>query len=166
MLIDYIYFSFSNGRLNDEKSYFFLLLLVSVLLISCLGKNAKSHETGYPVDAGRNPVIPAYETIEHSVVYNVDGQFSAWPANKLKDGSLCTVYGNRDHRKILAKYSTDDGKTWGEEFTVRKNTEEYPSADLGYPRLVCRNDGSLVAIYYWVGPDNPEQYIEAAKWKP
>ena len=85
---------------------------------------------------------------------------------RLKDGSLCTVYGNRDNRKILSKYSTDDGKTWGEEFTVRENTEEYPDADLGYPRLVCRNNGSLVAIYYWVRPDNPEQYIEAAIWKP
>ncbi len=85
---------------------------------------------------------------------------------RLKGGSLCTVYGNRDKRKILARYSIDDGKTWGDEFIVRENQEDYPDADLGYPRLVCGNDGSLIAIYYWVGKDNPEQYIESAIWTP
>jgi hypothetical protein len=85
---------------------------------------------------------------------------------RLKDGSLCAVFGNRDKRMILAKYSTDDGKTWGDEFVVRKNLEDHADADLGYPRLVCLNDGALVAIYYWVRKDNPEQYIESALWTP
>ncbi|MBE0654661.1 MAG: exo-alpha-sialidase [Bacteroidales bacterium] len=84
----------------------------------------------------------------------------------LKDGSLCTVYGNRDKRMILGKYSVDGGHTWGEEFVVRQNEEDYPDADLGYPRLVCRNDGSLLAIYYWVSKENPVQYVESATWKP
>lgn len=84
----------------------------------------------------------------------------------LRDGSLCVVYGNRDLRKIMARYSVDEGKTWGDEFLIRHNRPDYPDADLGYPRLVCRKDGSIVAVYYWVSREDPVQYIEAARWEP
>jgi hypothetical protein len=84
----------------------------------------------------------------------------------LRDGSLCVAYGNRDHRRIMARYSIDEGKTWGDEFVIRENNPDYPDADIGYPRLVCRRDGSLVAVYYWVSREDPVQYIEAARWIP
>jgi hypothetical protein len=84
----------------------------------------------------------------------------------LKDGSLCVAYGNRDHRKIMARYSVDEGRTWGDEFVIRQNLLPHADADIGYPRLVCRKDGSLVAVYYWASREKPIQYIESARWKP
>jgi hypothetical protein len=38
--------------------------------------------------------------------------------------------------------------------------------DLGYPRLVQRPDGKLVAMYYWATKENPEQHIAASIWQP
>jgi len=37
--------------------------------------------------------------------------------------------------------------------------------DLGYPRLLKRNDGHLVAIYYWSTKEHP-YHISATIWKP
>jgi len=86
---------------------------------------------------------------------------------KLADGRLCTIYGDRDTQKMCGKYSTDNGKTWGEEFILRdtyKSTDGW--ADMGYPRLVQRPDGKLVALYYWASEEHPQQHIAATIWTP
>ena len=86
---------------------------------------------------------------------------------QLDDGRLCCIYGDRDASKVCGKYSSDNGKTWGTEFTIRGNygsTDDW--ADMGYPRLLKRADGRLVAVYYWASPERPQHYIEAAIWKP
>lgn len=86
---------------------------------------------------------------------------------RLEDGRLCCVYGDRDAAKICGKYSSDGGLTWGDEFTIRTGYatgDDWP--DMGYPRLLKRSDGKLVAVYYWASPEHPEQYIEAAIWQP
>jgi len=86
---------------------------------------------------------------------------------QLADGRLCTIYGDRDAQIMAGKYSTDGGKTWGEEFTLRdnyKSTDDW--ADMGYPRLVQRPDGQLVALYYWATDQHPQQYIAATIWTP
>lgn len=86
---------------------------------------------------------------------------------RLDDGRLCCIYGDRDAAKMAGKYSSDGGQTWGAEFTIRTNyTKSDDWADMGYPRLLKRPDGHLVAVYYWASPEHPQNYIEAAIWKP
>ncbi len=88
---------------------------------------------------------------------------------RLKDGRLCAVYGNRTEEKIFGRYSTDNGKTWGEKFVVREGfftKEKSDMKDLGYCRLVQNADGDLVAIYYWASPERTEQHIAASIWTP
>jgi Neuraminidase (sialidase) len=68
---------------------------------------------------------------------------------------------------MCGKYSTDNGKTWGDEFTLRdayKSTDGW--ADMGYPRLVQRPDAKLVALYYWASEEHPQQHIAATIWTP
>jgi len=86
---------------------------------------------------------------------------------RLRDGRLVCVYGDRQAKQIRGRYSEDGGATWGGEFVVRDDfaaLDEDP--DLGYPRLVQRNDGKLVALYYWATAEHPEQHIAASIWTP
>ena len=79
---------------------------------------------------------------------------------KLTDGRLVCIYGDRYNGAISGKYSVDEGATWGKEFVIRKDFKDMDSTfDFGYPRLVQRNDGKLVAIYYWATLENPQQHI-------
>jgi len=82
---------------------------------------------------------------------------------QLADGRLCCVYADRSRLLLLAKYSKDEGKTWGDEQVLR---EDYKSktgyrADSGYPRLFQRPDGKLVTVYFWCTPERPETHIAA-----
>jgi hypothetical protein len=94
---------------------------------------------------------------------------------KLQDGRLCCVYGDRAVGQIQGRYSSDRGRTWEPEFVIRSdfqaNAEDPDSkkginADIGYPRLIQRLDGKLVAVYYWTTAKNPQQHIAASIWKP
>jgi hypothetical protein len=86
---------------------------------------------------------------------------------QLADGRICCIYGDRDASKICGKYSRDAGKTWSPEFTIRSNYATSDDwSDMGYPRLLKRSDGLLVAVYYWSSPQHPQHYIEAAIWNP
>jgi hypothetical protein len=85
----------------------------------------------------------------------------------LSDGRLCCIYGDRDNLTIAGKYSVDDGRTWGKEFIIRDNFKGLGDwGDMGYPRLMQRSDGKLVAMYYWASPENPQQHIAASIWTP
>lgn len=84
---------------------------------------------------------------------------------KFKDGRLACIYGDRFNGTISGKYSIDGGSTWGNEFVIRKGFKDIDSTfDFGYPRLVQRNDGKLVALYYWASSENLQQYIAASIW--
>ena len=86
---------------------------------------------------------------------------------QLDDGRLVCLYGDRDTKRIAGKYSADNGATWSSEFIVRdgfRSVDEW--ADLGYPRLVQRPDGKLVAMYYWATAEHPQQFIGASIWDP
>jgi len=94
---------------------------------------------------------------------------------KLTDGRLCCVYGDRHVGQIQARYSEDGGKTWGPELVIRDDFQAMAAdpdsqrglnADIGYPRLVQRTDGKLVAIYYWVTAKHPQQHIAASIFHP
>jgi hypothetical protein len=80
---------------------------------------------------------------------------------RLKNGDLCVVYGNRSLRLILCRLSQDNGKTWGNEIIIRDDFhfDGKGFADFGYPRVVQRKDGKIVAIYYFATDERPEQHI-------
>jgi len=109
-----------------------------------------------------------------SKVTHVDDQHNGNPPALavLDDGRLCCVYGNRNSRKMYARFSADQGVTWGDPVVFRDDF--YPqepmtnyAPDFGYPRLVKRPDGKLVALYYWQTYDYFMQNtsgIEATIW--
>lgn len=84
---------------------------------------------------------------------------------RLHDGRILLVYGYRaEPYSIRAKLSDDKGKTWSEAYVLRDNGS---GRDIGYPRVVQRPDGKVVAAYYFMDEDTgPERYIEAAIWDP
>ena len=99
----------------------------------------------------------------------VTGAFNGNPPalTRLADGRLCCVYGQRNTRQFIARYSDDDGASWAQAIVLRDDyTSVEPDQDLGYPRLVQRSDGQLVAMYYWATAENPHQHIAATIWDP
>lgn len=84
---------------------------------------------------------------------------------RLADGRICLTYGHRAPPfSIRARLSADDGRTWGEEITLR---DDGGGRDLGYPRSVQRPDRKVVTAYYfWDEKTGPERYIAATIWDP
>jgi hypothetical protein len=82
----------------------------------------------------------------------------------LQDGRLVVIYGYRAKPwGIRARFSADQGKTWGKEFNIRPDG---PWWDLGYPRSVQRPDGKIVTTYYFMRAKDTERYIAATIWDP
>jgi hypothetical protein len=89
---------------------------------------------------------------------------------RLADGRLCCAYGNRDYKTINARFSQDEGATWGQVLILRDDyyPDIYNNSDLGYPRMVQRSDGKLVTMYYWQTQQQYQQQtsaIEATIWE-
>ena len=101
------------------------------------------------------------------------GDAGTWNGNppaltKLKDGRLCCVYGNRSKNQMIARFSCDQGCTWGPEIILRNDfqVDKFDDNDFGYPRVLQRPDGKLVAIYYWATKQNPHHHIAGTIWNP
>jgi hypothetical protein len=77
--------------------------------------------------------------------------------NLTADGRLCAVYGDRAAGQIVATYSSDQGATWSSPRVLRDDFEsaDMETNDLGYPRLLRRPDGRMVALYYYSTRDYP-----------
>jgi hypothetical protein len=89
---------------------------------------------------------------------------------KMKDGRLCLIYGYRSDPEsnktsdIRARLSSDNGRTWSSDFILRNDGA---GRDIGYPRVVQRPDGKIVAVYYFTDKETgPERYIGATIWAP
>lgn len=83
---------------------------------------------------------------------------------RLHDGRLCLIYGYRGKPfSMRARLSTDGGRTWGPELTLREDGVDW---DLGYPRSVQRPDGKIVTVYYFNDSSAPERFIGATIWSP
>lgn len=84
---------------------------------------------------------------------------------KMKDGRICLVYGYRgEPYSIRAKISNDNGRTWSKDYILR---DDGSGGDMGYPRVVQRPDGKIVAVYYFMDKKTgPERYIAATVWDP
>ncbi len=84
---------------------------------------------------------------------------------KLNDGRICLIYGFRgEPYSIRARLSSDGGQTWSGDHVLR---DDGASRDIGYPRVVQRPDGKVVALYYFNDlKTGPERYIGATIWTP
>ena len=83
---------------------------------------------------------------------------------RLRDGRLVLVYGHRSKPyAIRARLSTDGGKTWGPEITLRDDAVAW---DMGYTRSAVRPDGKIVTIYYYNDAPHRERFIAATIWDP
>lgn len=87
------------------------------------------------------------------------------PSVLLRDGSLLIcVYGYRGTPSGLrCVTSTDEGTSWSEPVVV---TDDSPMKDMGYPRAVVLDDGSVLACFYNNRGDESERYIDAVKFTP
>ncbi|MDF2721152.1 MAG: Prabable sialidase [Paenibacillus sp.] len=83
---------------------------------------------------------------------------------KLIDGRLCLIYAYRDAPfGMRAKLSDDNGITWSDEIVLRSDAGSH---DIGYPRTVQREDGTIVTVYYYNDELAGSCYIAATLWKP
>ncbi|MCB9784484.1 MAG: exo-alpha-sialidase [Candidatus Omnitrophica bacterium] len=82
---------------------------------------------------------------------------------QLQDGRLCLTYGFRQEPwEMRAVFSSDEGKTWTEPYTIRTGGG---TRDLGYPRTVQLPDGKILTAYYWCDQPDTERYIAATIWE-
>jgi len=99
------------------------------------------------------------------------GQGGSPPALvRLKDGRLALGYAYRSTygSRMAVRFSSDDGKSWGNEIPLRVG--DGANRDIGYPVMAQRSDGKLILIYYWnnaVQPGaRPYRYIAATIFDP
>ncbi len=75
------------------------------------------------------------------------------PALNITDkGRLVAVFGNREEPgTMMVVYSDNEGKSWSDPMILRDGygSEDMETIDLGYPQLLKRKDGKMVALYYW-----------------
>ena len=83
---------------------------------------------------------------------------------RLNDGRLALTYGGREEPfGIRVRISSDNGKTWSPELSLRNDGAAW---DLGYVRTALRPDGKLVTIYYFNDKSRKERYIAGTIWSP
>jgi len=84
-----------------------------------------------------------------------------------KDGRLCVVFGERTGGTIQTVVSNDGGSTWSEPRILMDGfwSEDMELNDLGYPRVACRSDGKMSAVYYY----STKEYLHHLRttiWEP
>ncbi|MBY5959794.1 glycoside hydrolase [Membranicola marinus] len=89
------------------------------------------------------------------------------PALNVTDqGRLVAVFGNREEPgTMMVVYSDDEGQSWSAPKILRDGygSEDMETIDLGYPLLLQRKDGQMVALYYWSTQDQLH-HIAATIW--
>ena len=122
--------------------------------------------------SGYNAFTQIYRSVDHGRSWKFLSRVNDWgaPANLLllPDGRLVCVYGYRQEGYgIRARVSEDAGVTWGDELVVRAGGGSW---DLGYPRSLLLEDGSILTVYYFNDAEDPIQqdggvrYIAATRW--
>jgi hypothetical protein len=101
--------------------------------------------------------VKAYRSLDNGETWSVDtapvndtGHYGAPPSLvQLEDGRLAAAYAYRSMygSRIAMRISSDNGESWSHEIPVRYG--DGANADIGYPRMVQREDGKLVIVYYW-----------------
>lgn len=89
---------------------------------------------------------------------------------KLRDGRLALAYIYRSNygSRVNIRFSSDDGLNWSDEIVLRYG--DGANRDTGYPRMVEREDGKIVLIYYWNNVNkkgaHPYRYIASTIFNP
>lgn len=89
---------------------------------------------------------------------------------KMRDGRLALSYIYRSNygSRVNIRFSSDEGLTWSDEIVLRHGNGA--NRDCGYPRMVEREDGKLVLIYYWNNVNkegsHPYRYIASTIFDP
>jgi len=122
----------------------------------------------------RRDYMKAYRSVDNGQTWNEEtepvfdtGAGGSPPALlQMDDGRLALAYAYRSRygSRICLRISDDNGQTWSHEIPIR--TGDMANADIGYPRMVQREDGKLLIIYYWNHAANPKakpyRYIAAS----
>ena len=83
---------------------------------------------------------------------------------RLHDQRLCLTYGSRRNPcGIYAVFSGDDGATWSEPTLLRAGGDSF---DIGYPRTVQLDSGTMVTAYYFTEQSGGAASIQATIWQP
>ncbi|PZX58218.1 BNR repeat protein [Algoriphagus ratkowskyi] len=89
------------------------------------------------------------------------------PALNITDkGRLVAIFGNRvEPGTMMVVYSDDEGSSWSNPQILRDDygSEDMETIDLGYPQLLKRKDGKMVALYYWSTKESLH-HIAATIW--
>ena len=89
---------------------------------------------------------------------------------QLKDGRLALAYIYRSNygSRVNIRFSSDEGSSWSDEIVIRYG--DGTNRDCGYPRMIEREDGKLVLIYYWNNVNKkesePYRYIASTIFDP
>ena len=89
---------------------------------------------------------------------------------QLKDGRLALAYIYRSNygSRVNIRFSSDEGLSWSDEIVLRYG--DGTNRDCGYPRMIEREDGKLVLIYYWNNVNKkesePYRYIASTIFDP
>lgn len=89
------------------------------------------------------------------------------PAIATLGGVIAVAYGERTNRRMVVRFSTDGGSSFGDEVILRDDyatTDRMP--DLGYPRLIAQADGKFACMYYWASPELPRHHIACTVFDP
>ena len=86
---------------------------------------------------------------------------------RTKDGRFVAVFGERKNGTIQTTISNDRGESWGASQVLYDNfwNEDMEYNDIGYPRVLKRSDGKMVAIFYYSTREAQGQ-IHATIWEP
>ncbi len=76
---------------------------------------------------------------------------------KMDNGILALAYSFRSQfgSRLNLRFSIDNGRSWRDEIVLRGS--DGANWDVGYPRMVQRQDGKLLIIYYWNHAGCPER---------
>ncbi|MBL8216277.1 MAG: exo-alpha-sialidase [Bryobacterales bacterium] len=116
--------------------------------------------------------IDAWRSTDNGRTWKAEGKvgytggFSGTPPHliRLRDGRLCLTYASRNAPyPILARLSSDQGRTWSPPQTLRADAIAW---DMGYVRSAQRPDGKVVTVYYYNDSRQPERFIAATLWQP
>lgn len=86
--------------------------------------------------------------------------------NITDNGRVVAIFGNREEPgTMMVVYSDDEGSSWSEPKILRDGygSADMETIDLGYPQLLKRKDGKMVALYYWSTKQNLH-HIAATIW--
>lgn len=126
-------------------------------------------------DAQTKNWVDAYASTDGGLTWNFQskvGDAGAGNGNppalaQTADGRLCAVFGEREFGTVQVAYSSDEGKTWSEPQILIDEfwSEDMELNDLGYPRVLTRSDGKMVAVFYYSTREHLH-HIHATIWDP